>query len=259
MTLYRFAVLGDPVDHSRSPTLHEAMLELAGLEGSYEKVRADRNVLSDTVAGLRTGAWHGLNVTMPLKGAAADLSDRLSPQAERSHSVNTLVAEGHHIAGHSTDSSAFSLLLGDSRFADLGSILLIGAGGTAAAAMAAIAGERKVYVEARRRDAAERLTATFGGEVVAWGAAVAGSLVINTTPLGMQGESLPGEILSAAAGMIDLPYGPVTTPAMFTTGRLGLPKADGHEFLILQAIESFRLWTGVQIAYLDLLQALRNA
>lgn len=65
MTLYRFAVLGDPVDHSRSPTLHEAMLELAGLEGSYEKVRADRNVLSDTVAGLRTGDWHGLNVTMP--------------------------------------------------------------------------------------------------------------------------------------------------------------------------------------------------
>jgi len=234
------------------------MLGLAGLEGTYEKIRADRDALSETMSGLRAGEWHGLNVTMPLKEEAARLSDRLSPLAERSRSVNTLAAEDQHIAGHSTDSTAFTTLLEDSRFADMGTILLVGAGGSAAAALAAIGGERRVYVAARRRAAAEKLTARFGGEVVAWGAAVAGSLVINSTPLGMKGESLPGVTLSASAGLIDLPYGQVPTPAMVEAASLEVPTANGHEFLVLQAIESFRLWTGVQIAYPDLLAALRN-
>ncbi len=259
VTSYRFAVLGDPVEHSRSPELHQTMLGLAGLDGSYQRIRADRDVLATTVAGLRAGEWHGLNVTMPLKEAAAALSDQLSPGAERSQSVNTLLAEGDRISGHSTDTIAFRSLLDSGRFASLGSVLVIGAGASAAAALAAIDGKRRVYVGARRRDRADKLTATFGGEAVAWGAAVAGSLVINTTPLGMRGESIPAGVLEVSGGLIDLPYGESPTPAIQTARRAGLAHVDGHEFLILQAIESFRLWTGAEIGYSELLGALRNA
>lgn len=258
VTFYRLAVLGDPVEHSRSPSLHEAMLSIAGLEGTYEGIRADRDVLSRTVAGLREGHWQGLNVTMPLKEAAAELCDDLGRAAERSRSVNTLLAEEGRIVGHSTDSTAFRHLLADDRFVGVGSILLIGAGGSAAAAMVAIDGATPVYVAARRRERAEELTNMFGGEVIAWGAAVAGALVINTTPLGMKGETLPDGVLSASGGLIDLPYAEVSTPAIRSVEKMGLPRADGHEFLILQAMESFRIWTGARIAYQELLNILRN-
>lgn len=259
MPIYRLAVLGDPVEHSRSPEIHEAMLDLAGLEGSYDRVRADRDVLSRSAAGLRSGEWHGLNITMPLKSAAADISDRLSPQAERSHSVNTLLVRDDELWGHSTDSSAFRDLIFGERFGDSGTILLLGSGGSAAAALAAIDGQRSVYVSARRMEKAGQLAGTFGGEAVSFGTGVAGAVVINTTPLGMDGESLPEGIVDVAAGLIDLPYSSRPTPAVELARSRSIPTADGFEFLIRQAMDSFHLWTGAVIAYEDLVASLTNA
>lgn len=259
VTFYRLAVLGDPVRHSRSPVIHEAMLGLAGLAGTYERIRADRDLLSRTIGGLREGEWQGLNVTMPLKEAAADLADDLSAQAERARSVNTLLAREGRIVGYSTDATAFSQLLESDRFSGAGSILVLGAGGSAAAAVTAISGMVPVYVAARRGDRAEWLAGEFGSEVVAWGAAIAGALVINTTPLGMRGEPLPEGILDVSAGLIDLPYADAPTPATRFADGEGIPHADGREFLTLQAMESFRLWTGARIDYHELVARLRNA
>ena len=255
---YRFAVLGDPVEHSRSPQLHEAMLGIAGLKGEYVRLKADEEMLSSAVEDLRAGHWHGLNVTMPLKAAAAALADSLSPTAERSGSVNTLVRERRWIRGESTDSWTFRYLLNSGRFPERTAVLLLGAGGTAAAALAALDDEPNVYVAARRTSKAGDLSARLGGEVVSWGTAVAGALVINTTPLGTSGETLPDGILDVASGLIDLPYGPNPTPAIKATARLSLPNADGHEFLLRQAMGSFELWTGVKIDYESASEALRN-
>lgn len=246
---YRFAVLGDPIEHSRSPQLHTAMLQLAGLEGEYHRVRADEDILASTVEGLRTGEWDGLNVTMPLKGAAYRLSDSLSVAADRAGSVNTLSRVDSKIAGDSTDSSAFRHLLGSDRFAERSSVLVLGAGGSAAAAIAAMDPSAKVYVTARREGPARDLTSRLDGQVVSWGTAVARALVVNTTPLGMGGESLPEGILGVAVGLIDLPYGHERTPAIGEAERCGLPYADGHEFLLRQAMASFELWTGVALDY----------
>lgn len=259
MPSYRLAVLGDPVEHSRSPEIHTAMLSLAGLEGSYERIQADGDVLIATIAGLRRGEWQGLNITMPLKAAAADCCDRLSPQAERSRSVNTLLVDNDDLWGHTTDSATFRNLIWSDRFSELGTILLLGAGASAAAALAAIDSERNVYVSARRPSSAEMLTFRLGGDVISWRTAVAGALVINTTPLGMRQEDLPDGVIEAAAGLIDLPYGPEVTPAIHTARRLEKPVVDGHEFLVRQAMASFELWTGVSIDYNQVVSALRNA
>lgn len=255
---YRLAVLGDPVEHSRSPQLHETMLEIAGLEGEYHRIRADEDALSAAVDELRRGRWDGLNVTMPLKEAAARRADWLSPTAEKSRSVNTLIRTGSGIEGDSTDSSTFRDLLRSGRFADSNSVLILGAGGSAAAALASMEDPSNVYVTARRTVSAEALTARLGGEVVSWGAAVAGALVINTTPLGMSGEELPVGLIEVASGIIDLPYGPGTTPAVRAAEHLSLPFCDGHEFLARQAMASFRHWTGIDIDYEAMVAALRN-
>jgi shikimate dehydrogenase len=258
MSYYRFAVLGDPVEHSRSPQLHQAMLEIAGLNGEYQRIRADADILRAEVEALRSGDWDGLNITMPLKAVAASVADVVSPSAEKAESVNTLTRNRTRIRGDSTDSSTFRFLVDSERFAERTAVLVLGSGGSAAAALAILNVDPNVYIAARRNMAALDLAARLGGEVVSWGSAVAGALVINATPIGMSREHLPDGILDVASGLIDLPYGSGPTPAIETARGLSLPSADGHEFLLRQAMASFELWTGVSLEYETVLGALRN-
>lgn len=234
------------------------MLALAGLDGEYLKVRTDPAAFPDELERLKKGEWSGLNVTMPLKGSAAELADSLSPRAERAGSVNTLVRLDAGVHGESTDITAFDELVNSGRFDERSSILVLGSGGAAAAALSALDTTETTYIAARRPGRAEALSARLGGEMVSWGTGVAGALVINSTPLGMHGETLPGGVLEAASGIIDLPYGGTATPAIEQAREGDLPSADGHEFLLRQAIASFRLWTGVEIDRVHLESRLRN-
>lgn len=232
---------------------------MSGLSGDYVAIRVDRGGLSEMVSALKAGDWQGLNVTMPLKGEAAALADELSADAAASGSVNTLSAADGLVVGDSTDCTTFRYLVGDGRLSSAGTpVLVLGAGGSAAAALVAMATDRPTYVSSRRQERAAALAARFGGDAVEWGTAVAGALVVNTTPLGMQGESLPEGVLEAASALIDLPYASASTPAVTDASRLGLRHVDGHEFLLRQAIASFRLWTGVDVDYEPVRGALRK-
>ncbi|HUG32279.1 MAG TPA: hypothetical protein VMM14_05240 [Acidimicrobiia bacterium] len=259
MRRYELAVLGDPIAHSRSPQIHRAMLGLSELEGEYVKIRANRATLESEVERLREGSWDGLNVTMPLKADAARLADSLSPRARRSGSVNTLMRDESGIYGESTDATVFADLVGSGRFDPRAAVLVLGTGGSAAAALSALGTEEHVYLAARDSQRADELASKLGGEVIAWGTAVAGALVINGTPLGMAGETLPEGLLEVASGLIDLPYGDLVTPAVERTRATHrIEVVDGHEFLLRQAMASFRLWTGVQVEYAALERALRK-
>jgi shikimate dehydrogenase len=258
MTNYRFAVLGAPISHSRSPQIHAAMLEIAGLDGTYERILADRNLLADTIAGLRSGQWHGLNITVPLKMDAAEMADRLSPRTEFSGSINTLLFDGEEVYGESTDSITFEHLFHSSALASVDPILILGSGGSATAALASVERDRQVYLSARNAARVETLADHFECAVVGWGSGVADALVVNATTLGMGGEELPGNALRMAGGVIDLPYREQTTPTTQTAIDMGIPHVDGHEFLLRQAIASFRLWTGESVDLEVLRTRLRN-
>jgi shikimate dehydrogenase len=244
VTGLRLAVLGDPVEHSLSPLMQRDAMEQAGLRGRYETVRADRSKLVAELEGLRRGERDGVNVTMPLKQVAAGLCDSLSPEAERSLSVNTIKAVGGRIVGHSTDVVAVAGIL--SRWGK-SPVLILGAGGSARAALAA-SDRRPVYLAARRREAALQL-ASMGdcAAAIPWGTAVAGAIVVNATPLGMGGETLPSGIVASAAGLVDLPYATAKTPAVAEARRLGIQVVDGIEFLANQAAASFTWWTGESV------------
>lgn len=258
MTSYRFAVLGDPVGHSRSPVIHGAMFEITGLQGTYERIRADKAILADTIGGLRAGVWDGLNITLPLKIEAAGMADRLSPRTQFSHSINTLFIHDGVVHGESTDSLTFEDILQTGPLSEIDEILLLGSGGSAAAALAAIGDGRPVTVSARRQERASRLAEHFGSGVVAWGSNIPGALVINATTLGMGGESLPECVMETAGGLIDLPYGEAPTPSVGVAVRLGIPFVDGPDFLLRQALASFRIWTGESVDLDMLRMTLRN-
>ena len=194
---------------------------------------------------LRAGTLDGINVTMPHKPQAARLCDELSEDARRSSSVNTVVRiEDGRLIGHSTDVTALRRLW-RRRLPMDHPVLVLGAGGAASAACLGAQG-RTIYVSARRVGAIEALQRDIDREIagVPWGSAVSEAVVVNATPLGMHGEQLPSPILRLAAGLVDLAYGELATPAVDQARATGLPAVDGLEVLVTQAADSFRLWTG---------------
>ncbi len=257
--VYRFALLGDPVGHSRSPAIHAAALKLTGLAGEYKAITANKQVLEKTLADLRSGAMDGINVTMPLKRIAFELADDTTSEGKLAGSINTLMrGEGGLVLGHSTDAVAFREIFEDDGFKGLNSVLVLGAGGSAAAALASSAG-RTVYLSARSPESAQALTATFDpAGVVPWGAGVAGALVVNATPLGMSGERLPDGVLDVAGALVDLPYSGTATHATTEAMGRGIPAVDGFEFLARQAAASFRWWTGENVDFAKLAELARN-
>lgn len=257
--MFHFAVLGDPIGHSRSPAIHNAAMRHMGIEGDYEARRAGPEELHRAVDEVRSGSMRGINVTMPLKEEAFRLADVLTPEAARSGSVNTMRAGVGTVEGHSTDVVAVRTAVSDDRFEPSAPILIIGSGGAAAAALVGVAG-RIVYLSARNLQRAATMADRVGVEagLVRFGTGVAGALVVNATPLGMSGESLPGDVLPAASGMIDLVYGETPTPTVTAAKAAGLPVMDGIEFLVLQAAGSFEWWTGLPAPFEVMLLAARK-
>ena len=251
-------MLGDPLSHSRSPAIHRAALELAGISGVYTALRTTSAQLGKRLASLKAGQYNGFNLTMPLKERSVGLVDELTCEAAQSGSVNTVrLCEGN-LQGHSTDVSAFETLLSQPRFSEL-PMFVLGSGGSARAALQA-ANHTLTYLSARSDERADNLRRSWGPpvEVVPWGTPVAGAVVVNCTPVGMDGERLPTGVVEAGAGLIDLPYGRGVTPAAATAHRLGIPLCDGYEFLALQAAYSFTWWTGTRVDFRPLADVARN-
>lgn len=231
---------------------------MAGIPGEYTAVRADRVRLEAAIDQLRAGTLDGFNVTMPLKGDAWELVEETTGEASRARSINTMRYSNGVIEGHSTDVEAFGGAFASEAFGPADPLLVLGAGGSARAALAAIDG-RQVYLSARSVKKAGELADEFGAAVVPWAAPVAGALVVNATPLGMHGENLPRGLVGASAGLIDLPYGDETTPATSEAVSSSIPVVDGLEFLARQAAGSFLWWTGVAVDFEPLAVVARNA
>lgn len=256
----RLAVVGSPVAHSLSPVIHQAALDACGIEGTYEAIDCDAVEFAVILTSIREGRLDGCNVTMPHKRLAHELVDSRSRLAQRAGAVNTVVRLGHRLVGHNTDIVG---IVEASRWAGLpqdGPVLILGAGGAAAAALLAHEG-RPISVAARRDTAAQELVnrVDVDARVVAFGEGVADALVVNATPIGMYGESLPEPVMRQAAGLFEMPYASGVTPATDAMQEAGRPVATGEDMLLAQALESFRLWTGRTAPLGVVRQALRAA
>ena len=257
MSPLRLAVLGNPVAHSLSPFIHRAALEFAGIEGTYVHRRVDDEGMERAAEEIRDGKLDGANVTMPHKALAARLADVLSPLAERCGGANTLWREGDRLLGHTTDPDGVRFAWEHAGLPDDAPVLLLGAGGAAAAALAALAG-RSCRVSARREEAAQALVSRVAPEasVIGWGKAVPGAVVVNATPLGLAGDSLPGRVLERAVGLLEMNYGGGETRAAAFLRSRDRPVAPGELMLVGQGAASFAIWTGREIPPTVMLAAL---
>jgi len=251
------AVIGDPVRHSLSPTIHNAGFQAVGLDWAYLAFEVPTGRGAAAVDAMRALGIDGLSVTMPLKGEVATAVDRLSPAAEALGAVNTVVREGSILVGENTDGAGFVQALRTDEGVEVAGMrcLVLGAGGAARAVIRALAdaGAAQVIVAARRPEAAAKaaLLAPGVGRVGTFDEADSSELVVNATPVGM-GEvvdleralPVPWERLGAGQVVVDLIYHPLVTPLVVAAREQGAVAVNGVGMLLHQAAIAFRLWTG---------------
>lgn len=244
----KLAIFGSPVEHSLSPAMHRAALAHIGLEGEYLTRDVDENSFMEGVAEIRAGDLDGANVTMPFKILAHNLSDALSGRAVRVGAVNTLSVSGGQLIGDNTDVDGVAYCFEQAALPVTDPVVILGAGGAAAAAQVALA-DRELYVVARRPEQARFVVDRLGSgaAVIPWGEAVPGGVIVNATSLGMRGELLPDWALDAASGLLDMAYGNAPTRSVAALRHDGIPVADGLDMLVGQAIGCFRIWTGEEV------------
>jgi shikimate dehydrogenase len=265
----RVAVVGTPVAHSLSPAIHRAGYEAAGLTGwSYEAIECDRDRLAPFVRGLGH-EWAGLSVTMPLKEVAGTVADEVAPLAATLGAANTLVRrpDGRWRA-ENTDAPGMVNAIGGGVHPAVPVVL--GAGGTARAALgaAAVLRARHVTVVARRAESVVRLhtvAEALGVDLVhrpwpdAAAALSAADLVVSTLPAGAA-DPLAGEVAwRPDAVLLDVLYDPWPTPLAASATAAGCRVVSGLDLLLAQAVLQFQLFTGVPAPVAAMRDALQAA
>lgn len=258
-------IIGWPVSGSLSPVIHNAAFSALHMDWAYVPMPVPPGSVPSALEGLRALGFAGANVTMPHKTEAARVVGERTEDAELLDAVNTIVVGSGGLVGHNTDAPGFDRFLRrDAGFEPDGrSALLFGGGGAARACALALARGGLADLTVALRDPARDagLRATLDGSpislsVVPFGGAtsVHADLVVNATPIGAQGESLPVPPLGAGAVVVDLLYRPAGTPLQTLARSAGAAVFGGLGLLLHQAALSFELWTG-QIPPLDVMSA----
>jgi shikimate dehydrogenase len=266
---FSLGLIGYPLDHSRSPRIHAAALDVIGRAGSYNlfPISPGSDELEKIFKLVRVGEIHGLNVTIPHKQNVMPFMDDLTPTAEAIGAVNTIYMEAGRLTGHNTDAGGFrkdlnGLLNEQSRANGERSALVLGAGGSARAVVYALLQDGwGVTIAARRIEQANKLAEELSTHtphpalrtlLLSDLRPSTFNLLINTTPLGqspnVDSSPWPSDLqFPENAAVYDLVYNPAETKLVRDARAAGLPAMTGFGMLINQALLSFEIWTGERV------------
>jgi shikimate dehydrogenase len=271
----RLVLLGHPVAHSLSPAMQTAALQAAGIAATYEALAVAPDDLPDAIDLLREERTAG-NVTVPHKERMAALCDMLTPLAMSVEAVNTFWFEPDgRLVGDNTDVGGFDFaarfLLQDA--VERARVLILGAGGSAAAVLEAVSEwpRARVTLAARTRARAEELAERYADfcDVVDFtpelgtpvgGNILAGStLIVNATPLGLDGMAMPidAALVPSSCAVMDLTYRRGRTPWVNALRTRGIRAEDGLPMLVEQGALAFERWYGVPADRVAMLRAIR--
>ncbi len=269
----RYAVIGNPIAHSKSPVIHRAFAQQTGQHLSYEAILGPEEGFADTVRAFAASSGRGMNVTVPFKLDAFALADHLSPRAQAAGAVNTLSFRLDGIHGDNTDGVGLIRDLEVNLHCPLAGkrVLLLGAGGAARGVMQPLLAAQPAQVTIANRTAAraqalaERFASgTDAGKVEGGSfdrlAGQAFDVIINATSASLANDvpPLPAGVYASGALAYDMMY--AATPTAFlqaATASGAAHTADGLGMLVEQAAESFLIWRGVRPASAPVLTQLR--
>ena len=263
----KYAVIGNPISHSKSPQIHAEFAKQTNQDISYKPILAPLDEFEVTVRRLIDDGYKGVNVTVPFKLQAFLLSDTLSPNAQSADAANTLILNRKNIQGHNTDGVG---LINDVT-KNLGiklqgkRVLLLGAGGAAEGVFQPILEQNPaiLVVANRTLEKAQKMVNKSPNKASASTfVALQGQfdIVINATSTGISDTALPipSSIFATECLAYDMMYGR-ETPFMKLAKENGAQVADGLGMLVEQAAEAFYLWRGVRPATAPVIKMMRSA
>jgi len=257
-------LLGNPLGHSQSPSMHNAVFNKMGIKAIYLPFQVPPGQLREAVIGLKALGFKGVNVTIPFKEAIIPLLDRLAPEAELYQSVNVVAVEGDQLVGYNTDGPGFIAALQEAGVKGWEHCLVLGAGGAGRSVVLALAqnGARDITIldtdEARAGRLAEYVThntsARAQGKLAGpdnWSQAAARvDLIVNCTPVGMypQVEASPAASMDGVAEgavVCDIVYNPLETKFLAMARQKGLLTVNGLSMFVYQGALTLKILLGI--------------
>ncbi len=265
----RYAVIGNPIAHSKSPQIHAAFAKQTNQDISYEAVLAPLDGFEATVRELIKQGYKGANVTVPFKFEAYDACHQHTERAFVAGAVNTLSFNGGHIAGDNTDGVGLVNDIKDNLKHALGDarILLLGAGGAAQGVLLPLlnALPASITIANRTLEKAQRIAKKSSSATIVSAntfEALQGQfdVIINATSAGLSDSALPisNSIFAKSCLAYDMMYGR-ETPFMAQAKTAGAQVADGLGMLVEQAAEAFYIWRNVRPQTAPVIKLLRSA
>lgn len=258
----RYAVIGHPVEHSRSPWIHARFAQLTGQPVEYGKVLAPLDGFAASVDAFRAGGGRGCNVTVPFKFEAFQLATAPTARAQRAGACNVLRFDGDTVFGDNTDGAGLVADIKQHAGVALAGadLLLVGAGGGAAGVLGPLLQTRPRRLVIANRSPAKAVALVqshagmardFGTELQSSsldGVAGAFDVVVNATASSLAGDAVPvaASVLRQGALACDMMYGPAAVRFLAWAREHGAVGRDGLGMLVEQAAEAFFVWRGVR-------------
>ena len=248
----KFLVIGNPIEHSLSPALHNYWIKKNGINAIYEKLQLNEDELEQIILQVKEKKIDGINVTVPFKKAVIPYLDELSIEAESTQSVNTISLKNSRVIGHNTDIFGFQTSIKKSEYnLENKEILILGAGGVVPSIIFALTKMKplKIMISNRTKEKAENIKKLFKNiEIIEWGKISNFDMIINATSLGLKKNdnlNLNLSSISKKFFFYDIIYNPSETNFLKIGKNLGSQTLNGKLMFIYQALSAFNIWHGL--------------
>ena len=248
----KFLVIGNPIDHSLSPKLQNWWLKKNNIDATYDKIKLEDYEIKNFIQDIKEQKITGCNVTVPFKKTVIPFLDLLSPEAEQTQSVNTIVYDKGNLIGHNTDIVGFDKAIKSLDF-DLKKkkILILGAGGVVSSMVFALKkmDVLDIIISNRTKQKAEDLKILFKKlNVVEWGDLPDFDVIINATSLGLNNEIINLDFSKIGKNKLfyDVIYNPTETNFLKKGKELGNKIENGKLMFVYQAQEAFKIWHKIE-------------
>tara|TARA_B100001057_G_scaffold32873_1_gene29791 strand:- start:475 stop:1269 length:795 start_codon:yes stop_codon:yes gene_type:complete len=249
----KYLVIGNPINHSLSPELHNHWIKQNGLDAVYEKKKLNNNDLESLILDMKKGNINGVNVTVPFKNVIIPYLDDLSDEAKETNSVNTILLKNKKVIGHNTDIEGFESAIQNINFDfKKKKIFILGAGGVVPSIIYASIkmGSSEIMISNRTEEKADKVKNIFNNiKLIDWGELPDFDVIINATSLGLnQDDKINLDFTKVGRNKLfyDVIYNPSETNFLSSGKKLGNKYENGKLMFIYQAFFAFKLWHGVE-------------
>ena len=249
----KYLVVGNPVEHSLSPKLHNYWIKNNNIDAIYEKKKIENYELSDLILEVKKKNIHGINVTVPFKKTVIPYLDDLSPESKITQSVNTIYLNNDKVVGHNTDIEGFERCIRELKLDIINKkVLILGAGGVVPSIVFALNKMKtnEIVISNRTKSKAESLKDLFKNLKIAdWGEVPEFDIIINATSIGLKKDdeiNLDTSKIGRDKFFYDVIYRPSETNFLKTGKKLGNRTENGKMMFVYQALAAFNIWHGVK-------------